>query len=54
MNAYLTDLAEPEWSQLKELVTELDTLIGSGEAVRLERFATSSAFQNDDGPSRYS
>jgi hypothetical protein len=30
MNAYLTDLAEPEWSQLKELVAELDTLIGSG------------------------
>jgi hypothetical protein len=31
MNAYMTDLAEPEWSQLKELVAELDTLIGSGE-----------------------
>jgi len=31
INAYMTDLAESEWSQLKELVTELDTLIGSGE-----------------------
>jgi hypothetical protein len=29
-NAYMTDLAESEWSQLKELVAELDTLIGSG------------------------
>ena len=30
MNAYMTDLAESEWEQLKELVAELDTLIGSG------------------------
>jgi hypothetical protein len=29
-NAYMTDLAESEWSQLKELAAELDTLIGSG------------------------
>lgn len=30
MNAYMTDLAESEWEQLKGLVAELDTLIGSG------------------------
>ena len=30
INAYMTDLAESEWSRLKELVAELDTLIGSG------------------------
>jgi len=30
MNAYMTDFVESEWNQLKELVAELDTLIGSG------------------------
>lgn len=31
INANMTVLAESEWSQLTELVTELDTLMGSGE-----------------------
>lgn len=30
-NAYMTDIAESEWNQLKELVAELDSLIGSGK-----------------------
>ena len=36
MSAHMTDLAESEWSQLKELIAELDTLIGSGEALGME------------------
>ena len=31
VSARMTDLAESEWNRLRELVTELDTLIGSGE-----------------------